>query len=75
MGTFKQLLKEDSNDIIEIYKSETTDTRTSDWTKVPKDLLLSSSKSHIADVQQGLNYFAKRLRNCAGKHDHDKFLI
>lgn len=70
MTSFKQLIE--GNDMINIYKSETADTRTSDWANVSKEQLLASTESHIADVNQGLNYFAKRLRDCAMQHDHDK---
>lgn len=57
---------------IKIYKSETADTRTCDWSKVTEAQLLESSMQHIKDVQYGLRFFSNMLSNAGHNHDHTK---
>ncbi len=57
---------------IHIQKSETADTRSCDYANVSKMTLLKSSIQHIADVQQGLEFFREMLDEAAGAHDSDK---
>jgi hypothetical protein len=58
--------------MIKIQKSETADTRTCDFSKVSKETLLASSKQHIRDVQQALDFFICRIDDAADRHDPDK---
>lgn len=58
--------------MITIRKSPTADSRTCDVTTVTKEQLLESSTQHIADVEQGLKFFALCLRMAATAHDYDK---
>jgi hypothetical protein len=58
--------------MITIRKSETADTRTCDYTKVTKEVLLASSIQHISDVHAALAFFAGELLKAAGRHDYDK---
>ncbi len=58
--------------MIRIQKSETADTRTCDFANVTKETLLASSKQHIGDVQQALDFFICRLDDAADRHDTDK---
>ena len=57
---------------ITIKKSPTADTRTCDYKNVTGEQLLKSSKQHINDVREGLNYFAAMLKIAAINHDHTK---
>lgn len=58
--------------MITIQKSQTADTRSCDCTKVTKEQLLASSKQHIGDVFQAIDFFAGRLYAAANNHDPDK---
>lgn len=58
--------------MITIKKSETADTRTCDWSEVSKETLLESSRQHIGDVVQALDYFRERLAEAGRNHDLDK---
>ena len=58
--------------IITIEKSEIADSRTCDWSKVSKEQLLSSSKQHISDVGQCINFFKVMLNKASKNHDFDK---
>lgn len=58
--------------MIRIWKSETADTRTCDYTKVSEEKLLQSSFQHIGDIKQGLGFFSRMIEEAAEKHDHDK---
>lgn len=71
MLTYKDIYGKDHT-VISISKSETADSRMCDYSKVTKDELLWSSKKHIEDIKQGMNYFANRLRDASVVHDHDK---
>lgn len=58
--------------MIEIQKSETADTRTCDYANTSKETLYRSSVQHISDVQEGLAFFGRLLRDAAERHDYDK---
>lgn len=58
--------------MIEIQKSATADTRTCDFSKVTKSVLLESSRQHIGDVVKALMFFSGKLGEKAGEHDYDK---
>ena len=58
--------------VININKSPTADSRTTDVDKVSKKELLNSTKLHIEDVRKGMIWFAKQLLVAANKHDHTK---
>lgn len=58
--------------MIRIKKSPTADTRTCDYSKVTKEQLLESSKQHIRDVNQALNFFMRKLHEAGYMHDTDK---
>jgi hypothetical protein len=58
--------------MIKIRKSQTADTRTCDFTKVTREMLLDSSHQHILDVGKALDFFAIRLDTAAINHDRDK---
>jgi len=58
--------------MIRIEKSKTADTRSCDFTKVTKEQLLESSKQHIGDVKEAMDFFAGRLYAAANAHDPDK---
>lgn len=58
--------------MIKVTKSATADTRTCDFTKVTKDVLLSSSLRHIGDVVKALSFFQGKITEAAGCHDYDK---
>lgn len=58
--------------MIEISKSPTADTRTSDYTQVTEQQLYLSSQLHINDVQRGLAFFAYLLEDASRRHDFDK---
>lgn len=57
---------------IQIQKSETADTRTCDFANVSKETLLASSKQHIQDVREGLQFFASLIGIAIINHDTDK---
>lgn len=57
---------------IVIHKSPTADTRTSDFSKVSKETLLSSSNQHITDVNNAMGLFMEMLDKSASCHDFDK---
>lgn len=58
--------------MIAIKKTPTADTRTCDYSKVTKKVLLESSRQHIEDVSKGLYFFASQLGEIALRHDFDK---
>jgi len=58
--------------MIRIGKSATADTRTCDFTKVTKDTLLASSKQHIRDVHEALQFFSRMIAQALLAHDTDK---
>jgi hypothetical protein len=58
--------------MIEIKKSETADTRTCDYASVSKDTLLASSKQHIGDVREALQFFSRLIAQAMLAHDTDK---
>lgn len=58
--------------MIQVAKSPTADTRTCDFQQTTKEVLLASSRQHIADVVQGLAFFSGKLTEAAGRHDQDK---
>lgn len=58
--------------MIRIRPSTTADTRTCDFANVTKETLLASSRQHIGDVQQALEFFSVKLDNAAEDHDTDK---
>lgn len=58
--------------MIKIQKSQTADTRTCDFASVTKETLLASSKQHIGDVRQALNFFIARVCEAGQRHDPDK---
>lgn len=58
--------------MITIQQSKTADSRSCDFTKVSKDQLLASSRQHIADVKQGIDFFKTMLDSAALLHDYDK---
>ena len=68
---YREILNEEDGNIV-IHKSETADTRTCDFKNVTRETLLQSTKSHIADVKKGMNFFADMLKAQAEDHDHTK---
>lgn len=58
--------------MIRIQQSQTADTRTCDYKTVTKETLLASSKQHIRDVQEAMQFFAARLSQAMLLHDRDK---
>lgn len=61
-----------ANQMIQIHKSATADTRTCDFANTSKETLLASSHQHIGDVQQALAFMRDMLRKQSEIHDHDK---
>lgn len=61
-----------ANQMIQIHKSATADTRTCDFANTSKEALLASSHQHIGDVQQALAFMRDMLRKQSEIHDHDK---
>ncbi len=57
---------------IVVEMSPTADTRTCDVTQVSKDALRESSRMHIDDVINGMEYIAQRIKSAAFLHDHTK---
>lgn len=58
--------------MITIHKSETADTRTCDFANVSKETLLASSKQHIGDVREALQFFSRQIAVAMLAHDTDK---
>lgn len=58
--------------MIKIHKSKTADTRSCDFTKVDRAILLESTIQHIADVKHGLEFFEEMLYMASKRHDIDK---
>jgi len=58
--------------MITIQKSPTADTRTCDFASVSKETLLASSKQHIHDVHEALQFFSRRIAVAMLAHDTDK---
>jgi hypothetical protein len=58
--------------MIRIQPSATADTRTCDYTTVSKETLLASSKQHIGDVREGLQFFSRLIARAMLAHDTDK---
>ena len=58
--------------MIRINKNSVADTRTCDYTKVTKEELLEASKSHIQDVDKGIDYFINILNYIRHHHDITK---
>lgn len=58
--------------MIKIKTSPTADTRTCDFAKVTKEVLLNSSIQHIGDIKKGFEFFKELLDKQAKLHDHDK---
>lgn len=58
--------------MIEIHKSETADTRTCDVSKVTKEQLIASTRSHIRDVGKALLFFQNMIMLSAVAHDYTK---
>ena len=57
---------------MKIKKSQTADTRTCDISKVTKEQLLKSSKNHISDVRQGMQFLINEMKFASRNHDHTK---
>ena len=58
--------------MITIKKSKNADTRTCDWSKVSKEILLDDSRQHINDVRKGLKFFCYKIEESAHGHDNTK---
>lgn len=58
--------------MIQIKKSPTADTRTCDFANTSKETLLASSRQHIVDVRNGLEFFIGKTIEAMNVHDHDK---
>jgi hypothetical protein len=58
--------------MIRIQKSDTADTRTCDFAHVTKETLLASSKQHIHDVHEALQFFSRLIAQALLAHDTDK---
>jgi len=57
---------------IKIKRESSSDTRTCDYTKVTKEELYKNSLSHISDVNLGISYLIRKLREAALLHDVTK---
>lgn len=57
--------------MIKIEKTVNADSRTATGTPT-KETLLEESLLHIEHVQKGMDYFAERLIEAGGQHDHTK---
>lgn len=55
-----------------IKKSSCADTRTCDWEKVTKDMLLEQSMQHIEDVRQGVRFIIGHMMRSMDNHDKTK---
>jgi hypothetical protein len=60
------------DEVIEISKSTTADTRTCDFANTSEATLLASSIQHIGDVRRALLFFSALCLNAAKDHDEDK---
>ena len=58
--------------MIRIRKSATADTRTCDYANVSKETLLASSKQHIRDVHEAMQFFSRKIAQAMLAHDTDK---
>ncbi len=58
--------------MIEINKSKTADSRTCIYKNVKYKDILKSTKSHIKNVTQGIDFAIKILKEKAINHDHTK---
>lgn len=58
--------------MIPVKKSPTADSRTCDWSTVTQCQLKESSREHIKDVRNALEFFRDGLRTCGAHHDFDK---
>lgn len=58
--------------MIMISKSPTADTRTCDYANTTKETLLESSRQHIRDVREALQFFSKMIAVALLDHDRDK---
>ena len=58
--------------MITVKPSPTADTRTCDWSTVTKETLLASSRQHIQDVADGMEFFADEMFKAVLNHDLDK---
>lgn len=58
--------------MIKIKKSPTADSRNCDFSKVSKQKLLQSTRSHISDVKQGMYWVALKIIEASQKHDFTK---
>jgi len=57
---------------LKVKTSKTADPTTCDYSKVSKEMLLTSSLQHIEDVRKGLGFFKSLLSEAADNHDCDK---
>ena len=57
--------------MIEVHKSVDADNRTATQVLTP-EVLLVNTKSHIRDVDKGMNFIADQLIERGEKHDHTK---
>lgn len=57
--------------MLQIYKSPTADSRSADHTPTIEELD-ASTRSHISDVQQAMNFIAAEIMKRAPFHDHTK---
>jgi hypothetical protein len=58
--------------MIPVKPSPTSDSRTCEFEGVTKEMLLDSSRQHIADVGRGMAFFAGKITEAASVHDADK---
>lgn len=58
--------------MIKIKKSSNADTRTCDYSKVSKEVLLEDSNQHIQDVMKGMTFFLSKITKAALCHDITK---
>ncbi len=58
--------------MIEIYKSETADSRTCDFKNVTKEQLLKSTYSHLSDIKKGFDFFIFQMMKQQSIHDLTK---
>jgi len=58
--------------MITIRQSPTADTRTCDYAKVSRDMLLASSHQHIRDVREAHQFFSRKIAEAILAHDTDK---
>lgn len=58
--------------MIKIKQSQTADSRTCDWSKVTKEQLLESTKSHLKDIKSGFDFFIYKMMQQREMHDLTK---